>query len=103
MLCWLSAANNQPHWVKLEWEKPRRISEVTLFWMSRNGLPLQRGIETLQDGVWKQTVPPQPAGSAVETIRFAPVEATGVKIMIPAGKGSRHLPSMVGLSEVEIR
>lgn len=102
MLCWLSEAKAQTHWVRLDWEKPRTIFRVRLYWMSRNGLPLERRIETLQDGAWRQAVPSLTPVGAVETLEFPPVSTTAVRIVIPAGKGSRHLPSMVGLSEVEI-
>ncbi len=103
MLCWIAAANSRQHWVKLDWQTPQTVSEVKLFWMTRNGPVLARKIETLQRGVWREAVPESPATSAVETLRFKPVQATAIRVVIPAGKGARYAPAMVGLSEIEVR
>lgn len=105
---WISAGSAVEHWVELDLVIPRRVSEVSLYWMTFTGLP-QKTMVTFFDRAsneWKpvsSTPEWRPAAGPVETIRFAPVVTEKLRIVQAAGGGGTGGPNLMGLSEAEVR
>jgi DUF1680 family protein len=77
-------------WIALEFEKPRRLSEVSVYWFDDTGrgqcrVPKAWTVEALVNGAWKPittTATPGIAKDTFNTARFDPVTTTGLRLKI---------------------
>jgi hypothetical protein len=106
-VAWISAPTAVEHWAQMDLGRSRSVSQVTLFWMTNTGLPEKIMVQYADEaGAWKPvsaTPVFRPAASAVESVRFAPVTTSKLRILQAANGGGNGGPSLMGLSEVEVR
>ena len=99
---WISGGETGEHWVKVEWDEPRRISNVVICWMTRGGLPEAYKVQVRSTGGWGDVLDWRRAPAALDTVRFDPTEATGVSVVQRKGGGGIHAPTLMGISELEV-
>ena len=104
---WISGPAATEHWVQLDFDRPQRVAQVSLFWMTTTGLPQKTMVQYADDaGTWKPvsaTPEFRPAAEAVERIEFSPVTTSRLRILMAPNGGGKGGPSLMGLSEVEVR
>lgn len=77
-------------WIALEFEKPRRLSEVSVYWFDDTGrgqcrVPRAWTVEALVDGSWKALATdgvPGIAKDTFNTVRFEPAITKGLRLKI---------------------
>ncbi len=104
---WISAPTAVEHWVQMDLGPPRSVSQVALFWMTLTGLPQKTMVQYADEaGAWKPvSATPifRPATGAVEIVRFSPVTTSRLRVLQAPNGGGNGGPSLMGLSEVEVR
>ena len=104
---WISAPTAVEHWVQMNLRRSRSVSQVTLFWMTFTGMPQKTMVQYGDEaGNWKPvsaTPVLRPAAGAVEIIRFSPVTTSKLRVLQAPNGGGEGGPSLMGLSEVEVR
>ncbi len=104
---WISGPAAREHWVQMDLGRSRRVSQVSLFWMTLTGLPQKTMIQYADEaGTWRPvsaTPDFRPASGAVEVIRFSPLRTSKLRVLLAPNGGGKGGPSLMGLSEVEVR
>jgi len=104
---WISAPTNTEHWVRLDWDRPCKVSRLTICWMTFGGLPSAYKIQYQQENdtvdSWTDISPTwREATAAHEAIDFTPVKTQSVRVLQRAGGGNHLTPTMMGMSEIEV-
>jgi hypothetical protein len=104
---WISGPAAREHWVQMDLGRSRRVSQVSLFWMTLTGLPQKTMIQYADEaGTWRPvsaTPDFRPASGAVEVIQFSPLRTSKLRVLLAPNGGGKGGPSLMGLSEVEVR
>jgi hypothetical protein len=104
--CWASSEEPADHWVELRWLEPVTVSQVVLDWP----LCWQRywASQSYRLEIWNGT-----SWQMIEDIKgqrekacsrhsFAPVVISALRIVQPAGGGSKEYPNRLWLAEIEV-
>ncbi len=107
-ISWASAETPEPHWVEVDFGRPRRIHEVTLCWALFDGkyhTATRFEVQAPADEGWRTIGAPanglQPA--KFTTVDFPPVTTSRVRVLQPAGAGPVFRPNLMWLAEVLVR
>jgi hypothetical protein len=104
---WISGPAAQEHWVQMDLGQSRSVSQVGLYWMTLAGLPRKTMIQYVDEaGVWRPvsaTPDFRPASGAVEVMHFSPLRTSKLRVLLAPNGGGKGGPSLMGLSEVEVR
>ena len=107
-ISWASAETPEPHWVEVDFGRPRRIQEVTLCWALFDGkyhTATRFEVQAPADGGWRtigataQALEP----AKFTTVGFPPVTTSRVRVLQPAGAGPVFRPNLMWLAEVFVR
>ncbi|QYK47787.1 MAG: glycoside hydrolase family 127 protein [Phycisphaeraceae bacterium] len=82
-------------WVAVEFDEPRRVGEVSVYWFDDTGrgqcrVPRGWSVEALVGGTWRRVASVEESGvvkDAFNTARFEPVSAKGVRVKIDMREG----------------
>ena len=102
---WLSDANSQPHWIRLEFPKPRTVSGVALWWAHYETYrtSVAYDVQTWDGEKWVTQVKVK---DQAETQRsehaFPPVTTTAVRVWQPSMSGHPGRAEYMWVSEFEV-
>ncbi len=103
---WLSEGNALPHWARVEFPEPRKVSEVAIWWAYYGGFrtSVAYKVQTWDGQTWVTQVDAKDQ-KAVQTSRheFGPVTTKAVRIWQPAMAGNPIEPEYMWVSELEIK
>ena len=102
---WLSAGDSQPHWVRLEFPKPKPVKEVAIWWAYYQGYrtSVAYKVETLQGDKWvTQAEVKDQKPMQVSRHSFGPVETKAVRVWQSAMAGHPTEPQIMWISELEV-
>lgn len=108
-ISWASAETNSPHWVAVDFGRPRQISEVVVHWANyAHQLNTSRTFEVQvpDNGGWRALYrsPEEGEPEALFTrVEFEPVTVRRFRVWQPAGGGSEGRPNLMWLTEIEAR
>ena len=92
---WVSADAEVEHWVRLDWEAPARVSQVTIWWTTPDWFPGAFRLEALSDQSWVPVMGPGVwlrATAQKAVCNFDETETTAVRVVQHArGGGARRL------------
>ncbi len=103
---WASEEASTPHWVLLAYDKPRKVEGVEIFWtpyQDQFTTSARYAVEYWDGGAWKPLAEEKagkPARSSEH--RFPAVTTSALRILQPAGGGSKARPDLMWLSEVRV-
>jgi hypothetical protein len=102
---WLSEGNSLPHWVRLDFPKPRRVSGIAIWWAYWKGFRSSAAytVETWDGTSWtvRATVKDQKS-TQTSTHSFEPGDVQALRIRQPAMAGHPEEPQYMWISELEI-
>ncbi len=108
-ISWASEETGTPHWVQVDFDRPRSLHEVVVYWANYSHEPHTARVFEVQvpaPGGW-QTLYRSPEGgekpAACTTAGFAPRTVTRFRVFQPAGAGSPSRPNLMWLAEIEAR
>ncbi|MHB8993686.1 MAG: carbohydrate binding domain-containing protein [Armatimonadota bacterium] len=102
---WISAGGSGEHWVVATLGAPRPVKEVRVWWMTFGGLPQGYKLQVWANGHWQDAAgftDGRAAKAAMETLRLPGTTTDKVRILQKPGGGGHGVPSMMGLSEIEV-
>ncbi len=103
---WASAEAGGDHWVRFDWDEPKQIGRVIVYW-NVEGDRVYAGksviVEIEKDGRWMPLgeAEPQP-GDAATTIVLSPTRTDHIRVTQPEGMGSEHRPNLMWVTEVQV-
>jgi hypothetical protein len=103
---WLSAGNDKPHWLRLDFPAPRTISEVAIAWAYWESYRTSSRYElqALVNGKWNSIIEVTPEASTQESVHaFEPIETSSLRLWQPAMAGNSAEPQYLWISEFEVR
>jgi len=102
---WISSGAATEHWVEATLDAPRPLSQVRVWWMTFGGLPEAYKLQLWTKDQW-QDAPGfaewRKAQTSVESLRFPAATTDRIRVLQKASGGGHGVPTMMGLSEIEV-
>ncbi|HEX5707504.1 MAG TPA: protein kinase [Pyrinomonadaceae bacterium] len=103
---WVSAETSAPHWIRLDFERPARVTTVYVYWgFDRDRyMPSRRvQLQALDGGEWKRIAELEPGANFDRAaFDFAPVETRGLRLFQEGQQGPTNRPFVMWVREVEV-
>lgn len=100
---WVSHEAAQDHWVVLEWASAQRIDGLELAWGTAGHRPAQYRVEQWNGSAWQTIVTRGTPAGQVESVDFATVTTTKLRVIQPNGQGGPSRPNLMMLQEARAR
>ncbi|HEX8115847.1 MAG TPA: discoidin domain-containing protein, partial [Pyrinomonadaceae bacterium] len=102
---WVSAESPEAHWIELDFEKPKRLTAVYVFWgFDKDRYMPSRSVELqVAEGAGWRTVSTLEPGANIDraAFEFAPFVAERVRLFQPAQAGPQNRPFVMWVREVQ--
>jgi serine/threonine-protein kinase len=103
---WVSAESPEPHWIELEFKKPKRVTAVYVYWgFDKDRYMPSRRLELHAPdggGGWQTVATLEPGGNFDRAaFEFAPFVAQRVRLFQPAQAGPQNRPFVMWVREVQ--
>jgi hypothetical protein len=103
---WVSAESPEPHWIELEFRKPKRVTAVYVYWgFDKDRYMPSRRVELHAPdggGGWRTVATLEPGGNFDRTaFEFAPFVAERLRLFQPAQAGPQNRPFVMWVREVQ--
>ncbi len=104
---WISGPGGTDHWVELDLGEVRDVSELRLYWMTFSTLPEKIGVRYQSEDYNWMPVPSRPEWYAptepLELVELDGLRTRKIRIIQAANGGAATTPTLMGLSEVDIK
>ncbi|MEN6544728.1 MAG: hypothetical protein ABFE07_01655 [Armatimonadia bacterium] len=104
---WASQEEPGDHWVVFAWPEQRELREAKVFWANFGGVfhaPRELLVQTWDGQKWVTQQTLRDARADVSTtIPFGPVTTSRLRLLQPDGKGHAVRPTIMWITEIEVR